>query len=122
MLTHSCPTCQTSLTRVPRSGLQRFFYRRLLACPTCTYRRTELRVPGGALFSFLFSRHTHCLRCGNPRVRRLPSRDHIDRMSRHPFSLLMGLTRAPIQHCGPCRLQYRDWRRPDPTAGPHHLF
>ncbi len=31
-------------------------------------------------------------------------------MSSHPICLLLALTFAPIYHCNPCRLQYRDWR------------
>jgi hypothetical protein len=46
----------------------------------------------------------------------MPQRDQIDRMTKHPISLLIGLTGAPIYHCGPCRLQYRDWRDVAPEA------
>jgi hypothetical protein len=59
----------------------------------------------------VFSRYTRCVQCGSTRVRRLPERDRIDRMSSHPLSVLLGLTFAPIYHCNPCRLQYRDWRK-----------
>jgi hypothetical protein len=75
--------------------------------------RREWRKPFEATRTFAFSRCTRCIECGSARVRQLESRDRIDRMSRHPASLLMALTLAPIYHCSPCRLQYRDWRPVD---------
>lgn len=65
---------------------------------------------------FLLARHTHCIQCGTAKVRRLSRRDRIDRMSRHPLSLVFRLTGAPIVYCGGCRLQYRDWRMPEPSS------
>lgn len=65
---------------------------------------------------FVGSRHTHCIQCGSMRVKRLPARDVIDATSMHPFSLLFHLTGAPIYHCNLCRLQYHDWREPEPQA------
>lgn len=110
-----CPRCGTGLERVPRSSAERLIYRKVLACSACGYRMHERRVPFHSLAVFVFSRYTHCIECRNPRVRLLPRRDGIDRMSAHPLSLLFSLTLAPIYHCSPCRLQYHDWRRVDPA-------
>jgi hypothetical protein len=73
-------------------------------------------VPFESVLHFALSRHTRCIQCGNLRVRRLPKRDRIDRVSAHPLSVLAGVLRAPFYHCNPCRLQYHDWRSPDPAA------
>ena len=76
----------------------------------------EWRVPFESLQSYVRAKHTRCIQCGNPRVRQLPGRDGIDRMSKHPLSLLAAVLLAPIYHCNPCRLQYHDWRGQDPAA------
>jgi len=36
-------------------------------------------------------------------------------MSSRPYSVLIALTGAPTYYCGPCRLQYHDWRSPLPA-------
>jgi hypothetical protein len=90
--------------------LERLTFRKVLRCAACRYRARQLRVPFESELTFVFSRHTRCIRCGSARVRRLSDRDRIDSMSSHPLSLLLALTFAPIHHCSPCRLQYRDWR------------
>ena len=113
----ACPRCHRSLVRTTRTIAQRVFYRRLLHCAACGFEAPDWRLPFKATLRFLFSTHTRCVECGTTRVRRLPARDRIDRMSRHPLSLLGGLLFAPIYHCGRCRLQYRDWR-PAPVAEP----
>jgi hypothetical protein len=113
----ACPRCHRSLTRTTRTWLQRLLYRRLLCCAACGFEVPDRRLPFKASLRFLASSHSRCIECGTTRVRRLPARDSIDRMSRHPLSLLFGLTFAPIYHCGRCRLQYRDWRRA-PAAEP----
>lgn len=116
--THTpCPKCTSgALERVPRSLVERFVYRRVLVCRKCGYRKPVRRMPFESETAFLVSAHTRCIQCGNLRVRRLPKRDMIDRMSAHPISVLAGLMRAPIYHCNPCRLQYHDWRPLDPAA------
>ncbi|MGE3958960.1 MAG: hypothetical protein AB7H96_19765 [Vicinamibacterales bacterium] len=101
---------------MPRSFLERLFYRRVQQCARCGHRVRERRVPFESELAYLVSGHTRCIRCGNLRVRRLPKRDGIDAMSAHPLSVLAGLARAPIYHCNPCRLQYHDWRAVLPPA------
>ncbi|MFN7916254.1 MAG: hypothetical protein U0Q55_13015 [Vicinamibacterales bacterium] len=113
----ACPNCAAGiLERVPRSFVERFLYRKVLQCGKCGFRTRERRVPFEAEIEFATAAHTRCIQCGNLRVRRLPKRDMIDRMSTHPISLLAGLVRAPIYHCNPCRLQYHDWRPVHPSA------
>lgn len=105
------------MSRVQRVGIQRLLYRRVLQCPSCGFSHALRRLPFAALTSFLLSWHTRCIQCGNKGVRRLSERDHIDAMSYHPISVLLGLFLAPIYHCNHCRLQYRDFRGTSPTAG-----
>jgi hypothetical protein len=54
--------------------------------------------------------------CGTPRVRRLATRDRIDRMSINPLSVIAAALFAPIYHCNACRLQYHDWRPLSPAV------
>jgi hypothetical protein len=89
----------------------------VLACGKCGCLLREWRVPFESAATFAFSRYTRCIDCGSYRVRRLPRRDQIDRMTNRPLSLMFALTFAPIYHCGPCRLQYHDWRPVSPSAG-----
>ena len=109
-----CPRCGKPLERVRRSLAGRLLFRRVLRCPACGFQVRSWRRPFEATRTFAFSRYTHCVQCGSPRVRKLPARDRIDRMSFHPLSVLLALTFAPIYHCNPCRLQYRDWRGIEP--------
>lgn len=101
---------------MPRSLLDRVLYRKVQQCVACGVRIRERRVPFQAEIEFATATHTRCIQCGNLRVRRLPKRDMIDRMSLHPLSLMASLARAPIYHCNPCRLQYHDWRPVHPSA------
>lgn len=59
---------------------------------------------------FIISRSTHCPSCGTSDVTRGHKRDAIDTVSRHPLSLLMRVSGAPLFRCFACRLQYYDWR------------
>jgi hypothetical protein len=110
----SCPHCDGPLARERRRPVERLYLARIEACRRCGARVRTFRVPMANAVRFLASRHTHCIQCGTAKVRRLPARDHIDAMSKHPLSLLFQLTLAPIVHCGACRLQYHDWRLPEP--------
>ena len=104
------------MARVPRVGMHRLIYRRVLQCPSCGYRHASRRLPFEATTNFVLAPYTCCIQCGNLRVRRLPERDQIDAMSHHPISVLLGLLFAPIYHCNSCRLQYRDFRKTSPAA------
>ena len=99
--------------RSHRSLLQRILYAEKFSCRKCGYELNALHAGIRGTLSFFSSKHSQCLACGNRGVQRLSKRDRIDSMSRHPFSLLIGLTGAPINRCPICRLQYRDWRRPE---------
>lgn len=116
-MSQNCPNCSnTALERIPRSFLERLLYRRVLHCAKCGYRKPERRKPFETEVEFASSPHTRCIQCGNLRVRKLPRRDVIDRMSSHPLSILASLVGSPIYHCNPCRLQYHDWRPVHPSA------
>lgn len=56
------------------------------------------------------SRHSACPRCGTDRVKKLAGFDLVDRLSRHPLSLIQALFFAPLHHCPFCRLQFFDLR------------
>jgi hypothetical protein len=116
-MSNACPRCGTTkLERVHRSVAGRLLFRKVLQCGQCGFRAREWRVPFESTAAFVFSRYTRCIDCGSYRVRRMPSRDQIDRMTNRPLSLVFALTFAPIYHCGPCRLQYHDWRAVAPDA------
>jgi predicted RNA-binding Zn-ribbon protein involved in translation (DUF1610 family) len=109
-----CPNCGLHMTRVHRSAMQKVLYRDVLACSRCRFRTKRLRIGVDVALTFYFSRFTHCIRCGSPRIERLSKRDVVDSMSRHPVSGVLRLTGAPIRRCPACRLQYCDWRPPVP--------
>lgn len=111
----SCPRCDGPLSRERRRPFERVYLIKVEACRRCGARVRSYRVPMANAARFLFARYTRCIQCGTEKVRRLPARDRIDRMSKHPLSLLFQLTFAPIVHCGACRLQYHDWRKPEPV-------
>jgi len=107
-----CPRCDHHLAREHRSGVQRLLYRELFECKHCHFRMARPHAGISGTVGFLFARHSQCLKCGNARVQRLTKKDRIDTVSKHPLSVLLGLTGAPINRCPLCRIQYRDWRKP----------
>ena len=113
-----CPTCGTHLHRTHRNVFQKLVYSDTFTCVKCQRRYRRHYPDADAFIEFVFSRHTHCIRCGTARVRRQLKRDRIDWVSRHPFSLLFRLTGAPCNKCDACRLQYYDWRPPVPPVPP----
>lgn len=117
----TCPKCSLPLDRQRRNTVERILYRKLWSCRSCGLRVHVRRIPFQATWSFVSTRHTSCIMCGNTRVRRIPARDRIDAMSAHPLSILFGLMGAPIYHCNACRHQYHDWRSllsaSEPVAG-----
>ena len=106
------------LARVHRSLVGRAMFRKVLACSACGYRARTWRLPFEKTATFVFARHSRCIRCGSYRVKRLRGRDRIDSRSTHPISVLLSLTLAPFYHCNPCRLQYHDWRPVQPSEQP----
>lgn len=111
-----CPNCGTHLNRLHRNVLEKLVYVDTFLCIKChrRYRRRYPRVD--AFIQIVFSRHTHCIRCGRAHVRRQRTRDRVDSLSRHPYSTLCRLTAAPRYKCDNCRLQYHDWRPLVPPA------
>ena len=55
--------------------------------------------------------HVACPECGNTRVRRLPRRDRIDRLSDVPWSVIQRHLGGKLYHCALCRLQFYDCRK-----------
>jgi len=110
-MSQSCAACGDALERAPRNWFERLTAERVLACRGCHARVRTWRLPPlSSTARFVGSSKSRCIECGTSRVRRLPARDGLDRMSRHPISLLLTLTAAPIWYCSMCRVQYRDWR------------
>jgi uncharacterized protein with PIN domain len=115
---NACPRCGSILERARRSLAGRLFFRKVLSCPECGYVARTWRIPFERTATFVFTRYSRCIQCGNYKVRRLSGRDRIDSISTHPLSVLLSVTMAPFYHCNPCRLQYHDWRPVHPTAAP----
>jgi hypothetical protein len=105
-----CPRCAHHLAREHRGPLQRLLYKELFECKHCNLQIGRAYPSISGTLAFVFSSRTRCMKCGNERVQRLTKKDRIDTMSRHPLSVLFGLTGAPIHRCQLCRIQYRDWR------------
>jgi hypothetical protein len=51
-----------------------------------------------------------CPNCGAASVNRLKKRDHIDAMSRTPWSAIQKLRGGSLYHCPICRIQFFDCR------------
>ena len=107
-----CPSCGRHLAHAHRAGFQKFVYSDVFRCGRCGYRLSVQHAFLRVSVTFVFSRHTHCVRCGTPEVRRSVKRDRVDSVSNHPLSRILQLTGAPVNRCLRCRLQYYDWRRP----------
>lgn len=115
-MSSSCPKCSFPLDRQRRSLPERLLFRRLFVCRACGTQLRAWRIPLETTVRFVSSTHTRCISCGNERVRYLATRDRIDHMSKHPFSLIAAVVRAPIYHCNACRHQYHDWRSVSPLT------
>jgi hypothetical protein len=100
------------MVRTHRGFVQKPLYWAVFRCDKCDYREKLVRPALRVKIGFIFSLHTHCIRCGTGHVHRLPKRDRIDSMSNHFASWLLRLTGAPLNKCPACRLQYYDWRTP----------
>jgi uncharacterized protein with PIN domain len=110
-----CPACGGELKRTHRKVFQRMLYSDAYVCRKCGYRTARFHPFIRVNATFVFSRYTHCIRCGTARVHRMAKRDRIDSMSRHVLSLVQHLAFAPVNKCTACRLQYYDWRPPKPS-------
>jgi hypothetical protein len=104
------------LARRHRTPLQKLVYSDVLRCGKCHYHIGRRHRFIHSTTTFLFSRHTHCIKCGSAYVRRGSRRDHVDTVSNHPLSQVLWLLGAPVNKCFSCRLQYYDWRPPEPAA------
>jgi hypothetical protein len=99
-----------------RRAVQKLLYADVLRCMKCGYRLNRLHQVLHLNLAFLFSRDTRCIKCGTTNVRRMTKRDRIDTVSRNLASQLLHLSGAPLNKCVACRLQYYDWRPPQPAS------
>lgn len=106
------------MLRVHRRFYERLLYSDMYVCAACERRAGSFHRVLYANSRFLFSRYSRCARCGSEDVQRLAKRDKVDSFSRSPLAWVQFLVGAPVNRCGPCRLQYFDWRKPRPSAGP----
>jgi hypothetical protein len=113
---NACPKCGHQVVRTQRTRLQKVFFSAAFRCSHCTYRTQQLHPAVDVNLRFIFSRFTRCMRCGHQHVHRLAQRDRLDPMSKHPMSVLLRLTGAPLRKCPFCRLQYCDWRSRVPAV------
>jgi len=114
-----CPECGKHLVRVHRHRLERLVYSDVYRCHKCGFRSAQVNRFLGFDLRAIFSRYTHCTRCGTEFVKRIGRRDKIDFRSMHPLSWIQGLLFAPLNKCEACRLQYHDWRPLSPKARGH---
>jgi hypothetical protein len=101
------------MMRVHRNTFEKIIYSNAFQCDQCGRRSRRLRTPLRVKFTYLFSLHTHCLRCGSGTVERSQQRQRLDSISRSPFSAIQRLIGAPMKRCLACRLTYFDWRPPE---------
>ena len=113
-----CPKCGRHLTRAHRKSFEKLVYTDIFRCASCGYRLGSQRPFLLATVKFVFSRQTHCIRCGTSHVQRSSKRDRIDSVSRNLLSRILYLSGAPVNKCIACRLQYYDWRKPSPDSDP----
>jgi uncharacterized Zn finger protein len=111
-----CPTCARHLVRIHRARLERIWYVAVFRCPSCGFRVGSFHPFLFVNYSFIFSRHTRCIRCGSVYVHRALKRDPIEATSKHVFSWFWRTLGAPLNKCPGCRLQYYDWRPPHPGS------
>jgi len=105
-----CPHCGGRLTRVPRNAAERLKWEAAFECDSCMARTGIMQW-----YMVFLTRWSLCPRCGTANLRRLHSRDPIDRLWKNPISLLQSLFGAPIHWCPYCRLQFYDFRKLAPA-------
>jgi hypothetical protein len=82
--------------------------------------RIMLRAAIGPHFQrFLPKPCCRCPLCGTERVERRRKRDHVDRASMRPASIIQYLLGGHLYHCLNCRLQFYDLR---PLARARQVF
>ena len=106
------------MLRVHRRPWEKILYSEMYVCAACNLRAGEFHRALMANFRFVFSRYSHCIRCGSEAVQRLAKRDKVDGFSNHPLAWVQVLLGAPVNRCSPCRVQFFDWRKPRPGVQP----
>ena len=102
--------------RTHRTSVQKMIYTDVFRCTKCGYRLAWGRPVLRGTFRFIFARYTHCIKCGSGAVHRLTKLDRVDSVSKSLASRILRLSGAPLNKCVACRLQYYDWRPPNPVA------
>jgi len=111
-----CPICKSvHFHRRHRSFTERLRYAAVYECELCRSRDLESYAEH---FPYL-STVARCPECGDKALRVQRGVDPVERLSRHPLSLLQKFFKAPLLYCPHCRLQFYD-RRPllTPKRGP----
>jgi hypothetical protein len=108
------------MVRVHRTVLEKWLWSDMFQCPGCKRREGSYHRYLYAHWCFLFSRHSHCIRCGSDAVQRLKKRDKVDGFSPNPLALMQAVVGAPVNRCSPCRIQFFDWRKPREAAAPDY--
>ena len=91
--------------RTHRKRLEKLVYSEVFRCSKCGYQTRQPRPFIGKInIGFIFSRYTHCVRCGTLHITRVSKRDHVDSVSKHVFSRVQHVLAAPLNKCIACRL------------------
>jgi hypothetical protein len=98
--------------RTHRTFIEKVLYSDVFRCPACNNSVVRSRLLLGVHPRFLFSRYSHCVRCGTPNVHRSAKRDYIDSVTGGFLGRVQHVLGAPVNKCLACRLQYYDWRPP----------
>jgi hypothetical protein len=104
-----CPDCATHSSRHHRGVFEKIVSRAAFRCDQCGAKSYYYRA-----FLAIFQPYCQCPVCHSRDVRKLASRDPLDRMSRNPLRRILILFGCPLYHCTFCRLQFREWRSLDP--------
>ena len=113
LLSPICPHCAHQMERVHRTFFQRLMYTDVYVCHGCESRLVwyyQFLNRQILHWRFVFSLHSHCVRCGTNDVRTLRKRDLVDPLSKHVLGRVQWLLGAPLKWCPACRVQYYDWR------------
>jgi hypothetical protein len=108
-LMSSCPNCGAYTHRVRRNLFERLVFVSIHGCSECDIRVRRSRWSAPALH-FAFSTSTSCPRCETLQVHPASEREPLNKLSKHPLSLLQQIFRAPRRRCSFCRLEYHDFR------------
>jgi hypothetical protein len=73
-------------------------------------RSCETRVGAKRNFFDYFGGHAKCPGCGTEDLKKRNKPDKIDKLIKHPVSVLQSVTGGYLYHCAFCRIQFYDLR------------